>query len=53
MAARHEEGRYKTKDSMCFVVFKGLSNDNVRVERGTVFQEVRPGAGFKTSDFGK
>ena len=26
---------------------KGLSTDDVGVARGTVFQEVRPGAGFK------
>ena len=31
----------------------GLSNDDVRVVRGTVFQEIRPGAGFKTGDFVK
>ena len=30
---------------------KGLSNDDVRLARGTVFQETRPGAGFKTGDF--
>ena len=32
---------------------KGLSNDDVEVARGTVFQEVRPGAGFKTGEFVK
>ena len=36
-----------------FLIFKGLSNDDVRVARGTVFQEIRPGAGFKTADFAK
>ena len=30
-----------------FLVRKGLSNDDVGVERGTVSQEIRPGAGFK------
>ena len=29
----------------------GLSNDDVGVARGAVFQEVRLGAGFKTGDF--
>ena len=40
---------------MYFVVCKGraLSNDDVVVARGAVFQEVRPGAGFKTGDFVK
>ena len=31
----------------------GLSNNDVGVARDTVFQEVRPGAGFKTGDFVK
>ena len=30
---------------------KGLSNDDIEVVRGTVFREVRPGAGFKTGNF--
>ena len=30
---------------------EGLSNDDVGVARGTVFQAIRPGAGFKTGDF--
>ena len=31
---------------------KGLSNDDVGAARGTtVFQKIRPGAGFKTVDF--
>ena len=38
---------------MYFLVCKGLSNDDVRVARGTVFQEVRLRAGFKTDDFAK
>ena len=29
---------------------KGPSNNDVGVARGTVFQEVRPGAGFETGD---
>ena len=36
-----------------FLVCKGLSNDDVGVARGTIFQEIRPGAGFKTGDFVK
>ena len=36
-----------------FLVCKGPSNDDVGVARGTVFQEVRPGPGFKTDDFVK
>ena len=35
------------------LVCEGLSNDDVGVARGIVFQEIRPGAGFKTGDFGK
>ena len=30
-----------------------LWNDGVGVARGTVLQEIRPGAGFKTGDFVK
>ena len=30
-----------------FLVREGLSTDNVGVAKGTVFQEVRPGAGFE------
>ena len=30
-----------------------MSNGDVRGARGTVFQEIRPGAGFKTGDFVK
>ena len=29
---------------------KGSSNDDVGAARDTVFQEIRPGAGFKTGD---
>ena len=40
------------KWSPCVLLFcKGPSNDDVGVARGTVFQEVRPGAGFKSGDF--
>ena len=30
---------------------KGLTIDDFRVSRGTVFQDTRPGAGFETGDF--
>ena len=29
---------------------KGLSNDDIGVARGTVFHDIRPGAGLKTGD---
>ena len=40
-------------DIFFFLVCRGRSNDDVRGggARGTVFQEIRPGAGFKTGDF--
>ena len=41
------------KSPSIFLVGKGLSNDDVEVARGTVFQEVRPGAGFKSDDLFK
>ena len=49
----------KTKLFIYFVVCKGLlllllSNDDVGGgTRGTLFQEIRPGAGFETGDFVK
>ena len=48
MAARHEEGCYWQKVSMYVMVSMGLSDDDVWVSRDTIFQEIRPGAGFKT-----
>ena len=36
-----------------FLVSKGFSNDDVWVARGTVFQDIRPGAAFETDDFVK
>ena len=36
-----------------FACAKGLTVDDVGVSRDTVFQEIRPGAGFETGDFGK
>ena len=35
------------------VCIEGLSNDDVGVARGIVFQEMRPGATSKTGDFVK
>ena len=54
MAARHEKGCYEKNILKHFHACKGLSNlsnDDVGAARGTVFQEIRPGAGFKTGDF--
>ena len=34
-----------------FGSWKGLSNDDVGVARGTVFKEIWPWAGYNTSDF--
>ena len=36
-----------------FFVCKGLSKNDVGVTMGTVFQEIRPGVGFKAGDFVK
>ena len=35
------------------LVCRGLSIDDVGVSRNTVFQEIRPGAGFETGGFVK
>ena len=50
---RHEEGCHEKKSIFtCVLVCTGLSNDDVGVvARGTVFQDIRPGAGFKTGNF--
>ena len=53
MAVRHEEICYAKNIFMCFLVGKGLSNDDVGVARGAIFQELRPESGFKTGDFVK
>ena len=53
MAARHEEGCYEKSICIHDLVCGGLSNDDVWVVRDTVFQKIRPGAGFKTGDFVK
>ena len=36
---------------MHVLVREGLSNDDVGVAKGTVFQEIRPWVGFKTGDY--
>ena len=41
----------KKKVSTYFLLCKGLSNKDVGVARGTVSQEVRPGAGFRAANF--
>ena len=51
MAARHEARCYEENIFMHFLGCKGLSNDGIEVAAGTVFQEIRPGAGFKTRQF--
>ena len=50
MAARHKDTIENTV-SMYFLVCKGLSIDDAGVSRNTVFQEIRPGTGFETSQF--
>ena len=42
-----------TKFFMYFLLCKGLSNDDVGGARDTLFQQIRPGAGFETGDFVK
>ena len=51
MVSRREEGCYDRKVFMHALVAKGLSNDAVGFPKGTVFQEIPPGAGFTTGDF--
>ena len=41
----------KTKIFIYFLVCKRTSNDNTEGARGTVFQDIRPGAVFKTVHF--
>ena len=54
MAARHEEGCYKTKIFTNFsFAFERLTNDDVGVATGTALQEIPPGTGLKTVDFVK
>ena len=39
------------KASIYLLVCKGLAIDDVGVSGDTVFQDIRPGAGFETGDF--
>ena len=43
----------KEKASYILLLAKGLSNDEVGVARGIVFQEIRPRARLETGDFVK
>ena len=51
VAARYDEGCYEKYIFTHVFVREGLSTDDVGVAKGTVFQEIRPRAGFKTGDF--
>ena len=48
-----EEDAMKKNASIYFLICKELSNDDVGATRVTLFQEMRPGAGFKTIDSAK
>ena len=52
----HEEGCYYENVLWCFLVCKERAIERCTSGwqgRGTVFEEIRPGAGFKTGDFVK
>ena len=51
VAARYEEGCHEKYTFACFLAHEGLRTDDVGVAKGTVFQEIRSWAGFKTGDF--
>ena len=53
MTARHENGCYEEQIFTYCFGREGISNDYVGGARGTVVQEIRPGAGFKAGDFAK
>ena len=48
LLAKRKDNIDKRKRPYVSCVHKGLSNDDVGVSRDTVFQEMRPGAGFET-----
>ena len=51
MAAPQDE-RFDEKTIFTYFLFReGLSNHDVGVARGSLFQETWPGAGFKPGDF--
>ena len=43
----------KTFSYFFLLAKEGLSNHDIKVARGTVFEEIRPGVGFKTGNFVK
>ena len=54
MAARRNERCYETRVFSHFLVCKGritVSNDDVGVARGTVFQDIQPGDGFQNGRY--
>ena len=53
MGARHEGGCNETNFLLHFLDCKGLSNDDVGVTWGTVFQEIRPVDGVRIDGFVK
>ena len=54
VAAPHDKGSCeKNYIFTYFLACEGLSDDDVGVARGTLFQEIRPGAGFNAGDFTK
>ena len=50
-AGRHEEWCYEENIFMYILGCEEVSDDDIEVPEGTVFQEMRPGVGFKTGDF--
>ena len=54
VAARYEEGCYeKHLLRICSCSRMTVDRSHVGVAKGTLFQEIRPWAGFKTGDFVK
>ena len=51
MAARHEEGCHEKYNLHIFSCLQRTVKRRRRGGKGTVFQEIRPEAGFKTADF--
>ena len=51
MAARHYEVCCENIVFLYFLAWRGLSKEDVQVVRVTEFQEIRPGAGFISSNF--
>ena len=53
MASPHDKIFHEQNIFTYFLVCERLSNDDFGVARGAIFQEIWPGAGFKTGDFVK